>query len=338
MFLVVTKFDKQSGQVQVLRFDDNLMYYDNATETNLTNLAAYTIETSAHPLNYSIDRNGVVRQDVGAFDRLMNLNPEKIKSSSETICSNIILNEVQNKKGKTLGYRVLNSSTLNIGVLTEKNLIELEAYHKRPVLQNGIIRNNTINCYPNHPFLILVSDIKSVNKQGGKKQPKKKADSETKKKGSKTFAKAQKFELNEAKKNGVDIDLIKNPDLSNRQMRVLWMSKKNGARAEAFNKPDYSVDSMKFYADLIYTEKDENDCRGMLDHPELSVPQLRELYDCVRDGVDYSDLLDKNNIDIFVEREHRINERNVDDRPEDVKNFEMFDAALKVALKLKGFE
>ena len=135
--------------------------------------------------------------------------------------------------------------------------------------------------------------------------------------------------------NGI-AKIINNPNLSNKQMRVIWMSKKNGAKSEVFNKPEYSVDSMKFYADIIYTNEDEKVCKEMLKHPELSVSELNELYDCVLDGVDYKDFIGKSDSDIFIERERALNSKKVDNRTPEQRDFEVFDKAIAAAMILKG--
>ena len=344
MYIAVIRYDKSSKSVLTIFISDDLQQMKEGAVMNLDQLGQYTVANNAVPFNFSIDRNGKVTQDVGSFDRLMPIERARATSSSDLTCSNIVLNEIKSSKGKTLGYRVLNSDTCLVSNLKTDDLLALEKYHNRSILQNGIIRNGVINCYPHHPFAVMTVNIDKKPRQVSKKELKKTKPENNEniirnkpnKPAPKTFSSNQNVELEKCKKNGIDPKLISNPNLSNHQMRVLWMSKKNGARAEAFNKPEYSTESMKFYADLIYTEEDEKKMKGMLNHPELSVAELNALYDCVLDDVKYDDLIGKTDQDIFIERQKILDARQVDNRKPEERDFEVFDKAIMAAMMLKG--
>ena len=420
MFLVAVKYDEKSHTVQVLKLDENFATIIESIEMNISNLGSYTVETNSHPLNYSVDRNNNVKQDVGSFNRLLDFNNLNNQVASVILC------EIKDRRGKSLGYKLLNCANFMISNITTDNILAAASRYDFPIIQNAIIRNNAINCYPNKPFITITASgnekkrkdnvkiwlsyakkncdkdlcdfmnlnqdlyipevydndgkpkqrkrgittgynlntysnniiakkktvqynneklsIKEIEKIGKKlvgvetaskfasylnnKYNTKSIDIEHNKK----YNKAQNYEIDLCKRNGVDPELINNPDLSNAQMRVIWKSKSNGALAEAFNKPYYPVSSMKFYADRIFTKDDEKKYKKLLAHPELSEDELNELYLCIHDDIKYDDLIGESATDIFIEREHRRNE----DIKEDT-DFELFNKALKASMILQGY-
>ena len=342
MYIAVIRYDKKTKSVLTIFMSDDLQQMKEGMLMTVDQLGQYVASNGVTPYNFSVDRTGKAVQDVGSFERLMPIDRNSVKSTNELTCSNIVLNEIQSSKRKTLGYRVLNSDTLLISNVKTDDLIALEKYHNMPILQNGIIRNDSVNCYPHHPFKVTIINIdkkpRKVNNSELKKNNNQKPvmQNNVQKAVRKKFDKNQNKELEACKKAGIDPKLISNPNLSNKQMRVIWMSKKNGAKSEVFNKPEYSVDSMKFYADIIYTNEDEKVCKEMLKHPELSVSELNELYDCVLDGVDYKDFIGKSDSDIFIERERALNSKKVDNRTPEQRDFEVFDKAIAAAMILKG--
>ena len=73
----------------------------------------------------------------------------------------------------------------------------------------------------------------------------------------------------------------------------------------------------------------------MMHKPDLKVDQLSELYLCVCDGVDYSDLLDKPASDIFVERLKR-SEEIWGSKSDKLNEEDVFFNAMNEIAKLKG--
>ena len=114
---------------------------------------------------------------------------------------------------------------------------------------------------------------------------------------------AANAEIAKCKKHGINADFLLRGNLDSKQMRVLWVSKSKGAYAEAFNNPDLSVDAMKFYADRICSKVAAKECKVLLDHPELSVEELTELYQCINEGVDPTELIGESPVNIQIARE-----------------------------------
>lgn len=268
-------------------------------------IVSLVIANQFKPLNFGIDRNKNLQQDNGAFSRF-------IKEGSL-----VILAEFVNEKKETVGYRVLsttNGTPFNMTVADIKQL-----YLKRKAtfqqdniifIQNAIVRQYendiTIACYPLKSFEqieIKQSDIKE--KKGivvGNPLDTKTVQTKTLK-SEKTieFSKKQKKEIELCKDAGVDPKLISNPNLSQEQMRVLWLSKsKKGALAEYFNDPAYDVEVMKFYADILYDEKKAKEYKPILDHPELKVEQVQELVFCLEDGIDITDMIGLSAEDVYT--------------------------------------
>ena len=425
MYLVACKYNEKDKLVQVLKFDDNLNTPLESINVALINLGRYTVETSSRPLNYSVDRNNEVVQDVGSFSRLASFEPD---SKGNFKIASVILNEIQDEKGGTIGYKVLNCNNYNITLVSVKNLIALSENYKTPIIQNAIFRNGSINCYPHKQFLVIIKkdskvtkdsfdnwfdratknpnydmdliDFMTMNKdlyvaekfgkEGRNKQRRKgiitgyNLDAYNKalitlkqvsmqkgiplslKKASKIgiryigedsskkfykylvnkygngevssnnkehkYNKAQNKELELCKKNGIDPELISDDRLSNSQMRVIWKSKQNGAMSECFNKPEFSTSAMKFYADHLFLPEDKERYSKLLSYPELSGSELLELSNCIEDNVEYEDLIGESDIHIFVEREHRKNEK----LPTE-DEIMLRDKAMKYRMRLLGF-
>lgn len=255
-------------------------------------------------LNFSISKDNKIKEDSGSFTRFDERGVF------------VVLAEITNKAGKTLGYRVLESTTNTVVNKRTEELVKLEKSANRPVMQNGIVRNGSVSCYPLHQFpSIVIGDsikksknkVKEVNKVKEETKPIKKPSSD-KKEDSSIFSPAQKSEITTCRSRGINSKFIENPELTPEQMRVLWVSKSKGALSEYFAKPEYSVDVMKFYADRLLNKKSVESCKELLNHQELTVPQLVELYMCIVSGVDYDDLLDKDAYTISTERMMRENQ------------------------------
>ena len=244
------------------------------------------------PVNFSVDNCKLV-EDWGKFERLW------------PGCG-VVLAVVKNQSGKTVGYRVLNTSTLVIGVAPVEEVLHREEELDgtgRHLLHNAIIRNGKVDCYAGHKFIEQKMVRRSVI--GGRSAPQPASERNSATAVSPREMAARRNELELANRNGVDISLISNPELNSRQMRVLWVSKSKGALSEYFNDPRLSVESMRFYADRIYSRKIADACRPMIERPTLDTSQLEELYLCIAQGVEYRDLLDSSAVDIRIARERR---------------------------------
>jgi hypothetical protein len=323
-YIAVIKYDSSSKVCQVIQLTDDF----NPTKSTVVpfeDLGKFTIGGSLTPINFSVDRTGSVKMDCGDFQRFSKLG------------SAVVLAELKTRSGRTLGYKLLSCSQTVVTNLKTADIVSRDNSYgeNEHFIQNGIIRNNTVNCYPRHPYpsVTIEGNKKSKNpikkaKEAVKKQPK---DSEPTRKG---FNETQRIELERCRSNGVDPKLIQNPNLNQQQMRVLWVSKSKGALAEEFNDPRLSSDAMKFYADRLYDKKTVEDCKPMLDHPELGTDELSELYQCVCDGIDYSDLIGKSATDISTAREMATRKYW---GSSDLFNTDYYQKALNVAMKTKGF-
>ncbi len=147
----------------------------------------------------------------------------------------------------------------------------------------------------------------------------------------------QRQEVLLCKKNGIDPRLLKNSKLTPKQMRILWVSKKSGAFSEYFANPALSEDTMKFYADILKDKESVKECKQLLDHPELSTDELRELYYSLCEGVDIKDLIGLPADKILVKRQETLehNRFNHDFSPKEIKqlNFDIYEKALHSADK-----
>lgn len=287
----------------------------------LSDLGTLTISHGYKPLNFSVDRNGQVKDDSGSFSRF----------HKDGVA--IILAEIQNMSGRVLGYKLVSSLSGAVNNLKTDEIVKKEKALGRPFLQNGIVRNNTVNCFPLHKYPKILTDTRKVKQPSEKVQEKPRVEKPRVKNETLEFTKEQIAEINKCRNKGVDSRFIENPKLSVEQMRVLWVSKSKGALSEYFARPDYSVDVMKFYADRLYSKKIVQECSLMMHKPNLSVAQLSELYLCVCDGVNYSDLCDLSASDIEVKRR----ERTLFSDSTSMSSDEAFDKAMGVAMKMKGY-
>lgn len=270
-------------------------------------------------LNFSLDRNGKIKEDVGSFTRLG-------KNTG------IVLAEIKNVSGRTLGYRIINNTTFAISNMKTEDIVVWDKKLDVPFLQNGIIRNNTVNCYPLHSFPILQLDGKKPARI--RKSINTLKQSSPKVKEPLVFSDKQKNEIKVCRSKGIDSRFIENPKLSPQQMRVLWASKMKGAYSEYFANPEISVEAMKFYADHLDTKQMVKECSRMLQSPQLEPEELAELYLCICEGVDYTPVINKQASDIASYRYENSTFRDKFDT--DISD-DMFEKALGVARKIKGY-
>lgn len=289
MFSVVVSENRYLKTYNVVLLDDGLTTVVRSGQVAQTNMAS----VSAIPLNYSL-QNGLVKQDCGKFERI----------DSGAV---ILLAELVDKKTKkTLGYRVLSCKNLMIMNLERDKFLQyaLDESRTTPFCQNAIIRNNTVNCFAGHPFPVIQMELGkkmrpkpeegrfASNRQAQFFDLKEEEQAHSAEKPvKKVMDDQQKSEVHKAQAKGVDPKLISNPNLSSKQMRVLWVAKSNGAYAEAFNNPDMNEDVMKFYADRVFSKSDADALKPMLDRPDLSYEQVNSLYNAVLNGVPIENLV-----------------------------------------------
>lgn len=235
-------------------------------------------------LNFDIAENDI-KETRGRLDRL---------KPSDNIVPCIVLQELATSAGTILGYRLLNPLNYSITAMKKEDIVERQKKSSVPILQNGIIRGNCINCYPFSDFPKVIVGVKKhepVRKVRNVKEVKNSTEDDNN--FLSQFTPEQRKELALAKKDGVPIRLIADPKLSPQQMRVLWVSKaKYGSCSEYFASPKYSVDVMKFYADRLVTEQMVKECADLLNRPDFSLEKLEILYLAICEGVDYSTFID----------------------------------------------
>lgn len=320
MLIAVTgyRIEKGAGLYRCVTIDDT---YSNCVDMNWISentLVGY-ITNGYTPVNFSISRDRKVKQDCGDFARFSQYG------------SAVVIAELKSKSGRNLGYRLLScANNILVNVKTE-DILQKEASfgNNEHFLQNGIIRNKAVNCYPLKPFPVInvnTSKPKQYKAQATPERPK-----ETKKQN---FTSEQLNEIVLCEKNGINPRFIKNSKLSPSQMRVLWVSKSKGALSERFANPQLSVEAMKFYADRLYDKKTADDCADMLRHTELSVPELTELYSCICQGLPYESYIGLSATDIQVKRDQEVVQYWGSASKFDVDYYEK---AMNVARKLKGF-
>lgn len=211
-------------------------------------------------LNFSI-QNGKVVQDSGVFSRL-----------DHNGTSMIVLKVLCTNSGRVVGYSCLNTKSFAIGNVKREQLLEQQKKQgDLPLLQNGIIRNDTVNAYPGKVFPKQV-----VGVQGRAARPQKPTK----------VAPSEK----PAKKHIPEF--IANPNLSNAQRKLLLDGKRAGALVEYYNNPNIKPECMDLYNNLIVDKNVAEDCKPIFENTDLNAEQAYELYRCALLGVDYSDLND----------------------------------------------
>lgn len=285
------------------------------------------------PINFSI-QNGRVVESMGSLERLQ---------AKDGVQPLIVVQELATSVGTIVGYRLLDPVRYSIVAKQKKDIISLQAKSSIPTLQNGIIRGNKVNCYPNSAFsrFTIGARTRSAVKKPvlqAKEQVKQEAKESSKPRGISLdqFTPEQRKELSLAKHEGIDLRLIANPKLSPQQMRVLWVSKKKGAYSEYFARPEYSVEAMTFYADRLMTKNAVKECSDLLSKPSYDVPRLTELYLAVCEGVDYSSFLnDSSAEDMYVKRETLRNKLWCNENKSKISDSEYINSGVRLADKLK---
>jgi hypothetical protein len=327
-FIAITKVYQEQGVTfyNVTNISDDFEVQGVYSKLDEISIVKFVIQNGLTPINFSIDRNNKIIANCGDFARFSNYG------------SAVVLAELRSVSGRTLGYKLLScAQNVIINLKTEEIIDREESYGANEhFLQNGIIRNKTVNCYPRKPFnVITIKSNKTAKKvQASEPQQVKETPARPKNSHNETFTPEQVKELKLCESNGVNPRLIKNSKLSPSQMRVLWVAKSKGAFAESFANPKLSTDSMKFYADRIFDKETAIDCKELLSHPELSVPELKELYACICEGVPYEQYIGKSVTDIQVAREMESAQYW---GSSSIFGTDYYEKALNVARKIKGY-
>lgn len=361
-YLVITgvTFDKKH---LTLEGKPNVLYHVVAVDHEFTktkdlgravedyNIVNLIYTECAKPINFSLDRNSNIVADCGDFSRFSKLG------------SAVVLAELRSEGGRTLGFRLLScANNIIVDLKTDDILAREASYGDEHFLQNGIIRNKTVNCYPMKPFNVIpivkrrkhakelqemldrMPTLEEASRMAdGLPIERHKTSTERKKPVIKPkteaeldagFSKSQLDEISRCEKNGGDSRLIDNSKLSPQQMRVIWVSKLRGSLSESFANPNISVDAMKFYADRLHDKQTVADCKELLAHPELSVDELSELYACVCEGIPYTSYIGLSATEINVKRNEQSAEYWGSSKLFDPDYYEK---ALGVACKMKGY-
>lgn len=308
-------------------------YKLNVSETDIAMLAR---NLSAAPLNFSLTPQGKVIDDCGSFTRF---NPEGVV---------VLLAELVTKKG-VKGYKVIASKSGKIHNVLKEELVAHMCTIQYPYIQNAIFRDGAICCYPLRKFLrIEIPDGKKQTTKARQAQPtaqqqatksqQRRMDTQ-KQVRPQHFSPEQNKELELAKEKGLDTRFMENDKLSKDQLRVLWVSKTKGVRSECFANPDMPVDSMKFYADRLFSEADVIKCKPLLNHPELSIDELTELYACASNNIPYEDLIGATSSEIYLQRLDRDSSMWADVESIDKVKYvdeELLSKAVKSIMRLRG--
>lgn len=343
---VISNYDKKSKMCNLCVISDdgnyNIVGFKTCSEEEVV-LGVKSLGLKL--LNFSIDKDNNIKQDSGSFSRFSEMG------------TYIIIAEIKGGNGKTMGYRVIENKTNNIVNKRTQELVAMEEKAGRPIIQNGIVRNGTVCCYPLHQFpeMIVSGTVKKIKRKpiAEPKKERKQRDTSPAERIpqreakqvqemqslSDEFTKEQKKEITTCRNKGVDSTFIENKKLSPKQMRVLWVSKSKGAFAEEYANPDMPLDVMKFYADVLYSQDEVNKCRPILDQPKLKLSEVSELYECLGQGFDVKDLIGKSSTDIAIER--MAQEYNKWNKPEEIPQQVFEDSiisnAIRYAKKVRGY-
>ena len=271
MYLVVVNVSDDKKQYMMVALNDE---YQVQQQGVVTAQQLVQLSKNAEPLNYSID-NGNIKEDCGSFSRLKHKGIVLI-----VLCAVV-------PKGKQVAknYRVLNARTGAVQVVDREALLRNQSMQgDLPILQNGIIRGGKISAYPGKEF-------KKVYVETPKHRTEHKGVSGAK-------------PVNAGKDKPVVPEFMRGNKFSKEQMNTLLNAKKRGVPVEMFARDDMPEDVLSFYCDTMVDRHIIDDCKPMLDNPNLSKSQVEELYQCAMMGMDISDLAsgDKSPSEIELER------------------------------------
>ena len=245
--------------------------------------------------NYHIDTCNISTiQNIPAD--VVKTNFTKINNQCKLVCAAdrlkykvlaTVLAEIRanSKQGKIIAYDVFLSESFRNAQVVRLTLDKLESlYTSFQSFGNGTFTNLTyvdnsyFRLYPNVTLPVEIVKTRKSTRVAQVPVPTAQSESkpQVKQYTDNMFSDKQKVELKLAADEGLK-DLIYNPNLTPDQMRVLWMSKLRGSKAEAYKNPAIPVDSMKWYSNNLKHNLDVQDYKFCLSHPEFTVEQL-ELY------------------------------------------------------------
>lgn len=304
MYLVVVRKQKATGNIPVgyecVQVSTNLNQVTRLGLLTKEVLLNY-VSKGLKPLNFSVDRTGEILEDCGSFDRF---SPKG---------SAVVLAEVKNYTGRILGYRLLSCRTFGIVNIEKAKIIEQEKRYKDEYfLQNGIVRGDTINCYPRKPFISHTLENKpkkplppvQAKPVLAKPQPKVEVKPQPVEKPKVTmdmFTKEQLREIKSAKDRGINPRFILNPELSPKHMNLLWKAKAKKNPAEYYNDPKIPLDVLKFYASVINTPWKAQAMKPVIANTNIGRAEATELYNCMCRGIPFEDLINQPAGTIHVE-------------------------------------
>lgn len=244
------------------------------------------------PVNFRIENNEIV-ESAGSFKRLGE-NPGVV----------VVLEEVQNRAGRTVRYLCVNGAG-KVGYIPLNQIlrrcVEARKISEGTGKQHYVFTQNMkfvvpkdggrpyLSAYPGHQVPVKVVEINNKEKLKPKKSMvKRKENKEALSNINSMFTPEQKKELMAAKKAGVDITIIGNPEFTPKQMHVIWTNKAKGCKAELFADPGYDVECMEFLASIML-----NDAVNMKEVQPLlsrkySVGNMLEIYMGIVNGVDFT--------------------------------------------------
>ena len=244
------------------------------------------------PVNFRIENNEIV-ESAGSFKRLGE-NPGVV----------VVLEEVQNRAGRTIRYLCVNGAG-KVGYIPLNQIlrrcVEARKISEGTGKQHYVFTQNMkfvvpkdgsrpyLSAYPGHQIPVKVVEINNKEKLKPKKSMvKRKENKEALNNLNSMFTPEQKKELMAAKKAGVDITIIGNPEFTPEQMHVIWSNKAKGCKAELFADPGYDVECMEFLASIML-----NDAVNMKEVQPLlsrkySVGNMLEIYMGIVNGVDFT--------------------------------------------------
>lgn len=256
------------------------MIYSGLNDKALANLVK-TYKCSL--VNFSLDKFNAVIQDKGSLSRLKT--------------GIIVLAEIIDATSTVIGYRCLMPNSIKIANFKADELKEKCKNSEKPLLQNAMYVSATkttrdyIKGIQHSLNQISLESLKKAYNDADDTQSATVSNVETKV-YTKPLSAQQLSEQKFAQEHGVDPSLIANPDLTPKQMRLLWGCKSNGALAEYFNNPEIPLECMELYSTSVKSEKMAKRCKPLFDRPKTPKDKVQVCIESAMDDKPYEDLLD----------------------------------------------
>lgn len=237
-------------------------------------LSVNVLKMHRTPINFSVEQ-GKIKENQGAFSRF---------SKARFVAVVKIVDKLRNR---TLGYRLYDRTNGTVYDVKTSQVAGLDV----GAVQNLIVKNKSVSEYPDAHFPEKVIELKRAPKrikqtikykdEQPKVQPK---ETKKPKENTSSFTQAQLDQLNKASGHLGDISFIHNPKLSAKQMNSLWVGAVNGAYSYAYNKPEYSVETIRCLNEFVKSKDDVTKYRPILDHPKFSVEKITALKFAIDNG------------------------------------------------------